>query len=111
PLATGRWTRGDADAVVVGSLTKLFACPGLRLGYVLTPDPDLAARLQRRQPAWSVGGIGCAVLPELLARANLPGWARLLATGRAELVALLRGVGLDPRPSDASFVLVPHAPG
>jgi len=25
PLATGRWTRGDRDAVVVGSLTKLLA--------------------------------------------------------------------------------------
>ena len=111
PLATGRWTRGDTDAVVVGSLTKLFACPGLRLGYVLTPDPDLAARLERRQPAWSVGGIGCAVLPELLARADLPGWAGQLATGRTELVAQLLGVGLAPLPSDASFVLVPHAPG
>src|SRR5205085_500529 len=37
PLATGTWTRGDADrsAIVVGSLTKVFACPGLRVGYVL----------------------------------------------------------------------------
>jgi len=36
-LATGSWTRGDvaAGATVVGSLTKLFACPGLRVGYVL----------------------------------------------------------------------------
>ena len=40
PLATGTWTRGDADrgAVVVGSLTKVFACPGLRVGYVIAPD-------------------------------------------------------------------------
>src|SRR5437870_4684726 len=28
-LATGCWTRGDAGATVVASLTKLSACPGL----------------------------------------------------------------------------------
>ena len=38
PLATGEWTQGDEDTVVVGSLTKLFACPGLRIGYVLADD-------------------------------------------------------------------------
>ncbi len=110
-LATGEWTRGDPDAIVVGSLTKLFACPGLRLGYVLTPVPELAARLRDRQPAWSVGGVGCAVLPELLDQADLPGWARQVATGRAGLVALLRGAGLAPAPSDANFVLVADAAG
>jgi histidinol-phosphate/aromatic aminotransferase/cobyric acid decarboxylase-like protein len=110
-LATGCWTRGDPDAIVVGSLTKLFACPGLRLGYVLTPNPDLAARLRARQPAWSVSGIACAVLPELLARADLTRWARELAAGRVELAAQLRSVGLAPEPSDASFLLVADAPG
>ncbi|HEX7276086.1 MAG TPA: aminotransferase class I/II-fold pyridoxal phosphate-dependent enzyme, partial [Acidimicrobiales bacterium] len=57
PLASGTWTRGDADhgAFVVGSLTKVFACPGLRVGYVIAPAPDVADRLRRRQPLWSVG--------------------------------------------------------
>ena len=45
PLATGRWTRGDDGAVVVGSLTKLFACPGLRLGYVVVRRRALASPL------------------------------------------------------------------
>ena len=110
-LATGRWTRGDPDAIVVGSLTKLFACPGLRLGYVLTPGPDLAVRLRVRQPAWAVSSIACAVLPDLLDRADLPGWGRKVAAGRAELALLLRSIGLTPEPSDANFLLVPQAPG
>ena len=108
PLATGRWTRGDDSAVVVGSLTKLLACPGLRLGYVLAPDAAFIRRL--RQPAWSVNGLAAAALPDLLESVDLPDWASAVAGLRGRLVALLRRAGLAPEPSDASFVLV-RAPG
>jgi len=111
PLATGTWTRGDAGAVVVGSLTKVFACPGLRLGYVLAPDARLADQLRARQPRWAVNGIAAALVPELLERAELPVWAAGIARLRADLVAVLRGHGLRPRPSDAPFVLVDGAAG
>jgi histidinol-phosphate/aromatic aminotransferase/cobyric acid decarboxylase-like protein len=111
PLATGQWTRRDPDAIVVGSLTKLFACPGLRLGYILAPDLASAERLRRRQPRWSVGSLACAVLPELLDRADLTRWAAALATSRDALVAVLRARRVEPEPSDASYVLVPAAPG
>jgi histidinol-phosphate/aromatic aminotransferase/cobyric acid decarboxylase-like protein len=112
PLATGHWTRGDAErgAIVVGSLTKLFACPGLRLGYVLAPDEGTRTDLARRQPAWSVGSLALAVLPELLAGADLSGWSRGVAGLRADLVHALVERGFAPEPSDANWVLVP-APG
>ncbi|MGH9023383.1 MAG: aminotransferase class I/II-fold pyridoxal phosphate-dependent enzyme [Acidimicrobiia bacterium] len=111
PLATGTWSRGDAErgSLVVGSLTKLFACPGLRMGYVLGPDPESVERLRRRRPAWSVGGLACAVLPELIAGADLPGWASETAALRLELVGLLRHAGLDPLSAYAPWVLVPGA--
>lgn len=107
PLATGRWTRGDDGAVVVGSLTKLFACPGLRLGYVLADD---APRLTRAQPAWPVNGPALAVLPDLLDAADLPGWHRRIADQRRALADLLAGHGLVAQASDAPWVLV-EAPG
>jgi histidinol-phosphate/aromatic aminotransferase/cobyric acid decarboxylase-like protein len=113
PLATGHWTRGDADrgATVVGSLTKVFACPGLRLGYVLAPEEQLIAALTVRQPHWSVNGLATASLPGLLERADLPTWAGAVALLRADLHALLAAHGLDPQPSDANFVLATHADG
>jgi len=116
PLATGRWTRGAAaqgSAMIVGSLTKVFACPGLRLGYVLASEsaPDLPARLERRQPRWSVGTMALEALPRLVALADLPGWHAAVATARGELVALLARHGLLAEPSDANFVLVRGVPG
>jgi histidinol-phosphate/aromatic aminotransferase/cobyric acid decarboxylase-like protein len=113
PLATGRWTRGDADqgAVVVGSLTKLLACPGLRVGYVLAPDVDSAARLAARQPRWAVNGLACAALPELLATIDVEKTAAVVAQLRGELVGMLRGHGLRAEAADAPWVLVQDAPG
>jgi histidinol-phosphate/aromatic aminotransferase/cobyric acid decarboxylase-like protein len=110
PLATGRWTRGDAGATVVGSLTKLLACPGLRVGYVLAPDGAFLARLRARQPEWSLNGLAAEALPDLLDRVDLGGWAAGVAALRSRLGAMLRAAGLHPQPSDANFVLV-RAPG
>ena len=111
PLATGAWTRGDAGAIVVGSLTKVFACPGLRLGYVVARDARFADRLRRRQPRWAVNGIAAALVPDLLERADLPAWSRGIADLRTQLVDALHAHGLHPRPSDAPFVLVDGAAG
>jgi histidinol-phosphate/aromatic aminotransferase/cobyric acid decarboxylase-like protein len=112
PLAAGRWTRGEyGAAVVVGSLTKVFACPGLRLGYVIAPTTELADALRRRQPEWSVNALACAVLPELLEQADLERWANEVARLRTELVRVLVDAGLAPDPSDANFVLVRDARG
>jgi len=108
-LGTGRWTRGDAAAVVVGSLTKLLACPGLRAGYVVAPDAGLAARLADRQPRWAVNGLVGAGLPELLAAVDLPAWATRVAALRDDLVRLLADHGLCARAADANWVLVPRA--
>ncbi len=109
PLAAGRWTRGDEGVVVVGSLTKLFACPGLRIGYVVA-DPALIADLSGRQPEWSVNSLAASALADLLEQADLASWARSVKELRNDLVELLRAHGFVARPSDANWVLV-DAPG
>jgi len=103
PLAAGAWTRRDEGAVVVGSLTKVFSCPGLRLGYVLADDVDRFAAVQ---PAWPVNGLALAVLPELLARADLGAWRHAIAARRDELVGLLGAHDLPAVVADAPWVLV-----
>ena len=107
PLATGQWTRRDADAIVVGSLTKLLACPGLRLGYVVAPTAAFADAVRRRQPAWSVGSLACAVLPEALALVDLARWSTAVAELRRALVDVLDG--FDVSAASAPWVLVHDA--
>ncbi len=101
PLATGTWT-ARRPGVVVGSLTKVFACPGLRVGYVLADDPR---RFARHQPHWPLNTLALAVLPDLLASADLPAWATTISEGRAELVRLLAAYDIAAEPSDAPWVL------
>jgi len=107
-LATGRWTRGDG-AVVVGSLTKVLACPGLRVGYVLAPDEELVDRLAARQPRWAVNGLACAALPELLGALDLPAAAARSAALRDDLVAVLSSRGWCVQARDAPWVLIDGA--
>jgi histidinol-phosphate/aromatic aminotransferase/cobyric acid decarboxylase-like protein len=133
PLATGRWTRSAAtdaspdhrgvpsgpEPVVVGSVTKVLACPGLRIGYVVAPlddgeglgVPGFRDRLAARQPLWSVGTAALVALPGMLAGADIGGWAAAIGAAREEMCTVLRRAGLSPRPSDANFVLVDGAAG
>ncbi len=106
PLATGTWgAERHAGSVVVGSLTKIFACPGLRLGYVVSDD---IGRFARHQPHWSVSAPALATVPDLLECAVVPGWAVRIRTARAELTAGLRRRGLEVEAADAPWVLVRH---
>lgn len=110
-LARGRWTRGDADCWVVGSLTKAFACPGLRMGYVIAPDDRGADAVRALRPRWSVGGLESAALADLVALADPAGWRDGIAELRAQLVALLADHGLVAAPATANYAWIPDAPG
>lgn len=106
PFTAGAWTRGDADAWRVGSLTKLWACPGIRIGYAIAPTTHEADRLRAMQPAWPVGGIGLAVIEQLLPVTDLASWANEVRRLRSVLVAELRERDIAVQETDANWVLV-----
>lgn len=110
-LATGTWTRGDGGTTVLGSLTKAWAIPGIRVGYVLARDDDEADAVRALRPRWSVNGLVCAALPALLDLADPIGWRDGIAALRSQLHALLVGHGYEPEPSDAPYLWVPRAAG
>ena len=57
--------RDGADVLVVHSMTKLHAVPGIRIGYVTGPAERLA-RLAALQPSWSVDAMAMAAAPAML---------------------------------------------
>ncbi len=109
PLAAGSWTRGDEAAWRVGSLTKLWSCPGLRIGYAIAPTAGDTAALAADQPRWSVNGLALSVLPILLAETDLRGWATQVQLLRSAFVGELRSMGFSVTDTDVNWVLVRHA--
>jgi histidinol-phosphate aminotransferase len=96
--------------VVVRSLTKLHAIPGLRAGYLLAPPP-LAARLRAQRPAWSVNALALAAIAAIAAHPDHAATvARDTARLRTDLAERLgRLPGATVHPGAANFVLV-HLP-
>lgn len=110
PLSAGVWTRGR-PGWALGSLTKAFACPGLRLGFAVAPSVEEAKALRAKRPVWAVDGLACAVLPDLMDAADPPGWTRSVAKSRDETAAVLAAHGWTTEPSDAPWLLVPDSAG
>lgn len=103
----GRLVRQRPDNVIVlVSLTKFYAVPGLRLGLCFA-SPDNAQRLRRRLPPWNVGTLGQKVgarcLRDLEYRSRT---IREVAALREALTTDLREIpGLRVFPGLANFLL------
>lgn len=97
------------NAVVVRSLTKELAMPGLRMGYIVG-GAELAAQLNGVLPAWPLSAPAmAAAVAGLTDQSHVELGAALGHKHVAELAAALAAVGAAPLPSDANY-LVAHAP-
>ncbi|MGE5786436.1 MAG: pyridoxal phosphate-dependent aminotransferase, partial [Myxococcales bacterium] len=90
------WDRGASNLVVLRSLTKILAIPGLRLGYALT-SPSFARGLRRYLPPWSVNVLAQRVGIRFFSEPDLVTATRQQTERlKAELVAALSGIaGLE----------------
>ncbi|HZQ34205.1 MAG TPA: Rv2231c family pyridoxal phosphate-dependent protein CobC, partial [Mycobacterium sp.] len=101
------------DVVVLRSLTKTWALPGLRVGYALG-SPEVLRRLATTRPHWPLGTLQLEALtacnsPDAVAEANQQ--ARRLVAMRAEMVDAISAIGVRVVDGQAPFVLfeVPDA--
>ena len=56
----------NPNLLILKSFTKLYAIPGLRLGYILSGDPELIEKVNRAGQAWPVSHIAQCVGVEAL---------------------------------------------
>ncbi len=96
---------GRPRLVVTRTMSKAFALAGARLGY-LAADPELADALRLVRLPYHLSSPTQAVACAALEHADgLLATVERLKTERDHIVAELAGMGLDPVPSDANFVL------
>ena len=95
--------RIDDGVVVVRTFSKAFGLAGARVGYALA-DADTARELKRRQAPEPVSSLSAALA--LAALADPPDVSATIEE-RDRVADGLRGLGLPPLPSRASFLFVP----
>ncbi|PXX99667.1 threonine-phosphate decarboxylase CobD [Halomonas sp. LBP4] len=99
------------NLILLRSLTKLYAIPGLRLGYLLG-SAGTVARARALQMPWSVNHLAASLVAPLLADHDfLARTRRWFATEQPRLQAGLSAAGLEVIPSSANFFLVQPAEG
>lgn len=92
--------------ITVRSLTKFYAIPGLRLGYLIAAR-DTVAKLARAKDPWSVNSLAEHLAGLLLAdRAYADRTRQFISAERVRVAGTLRGkVGVTVYPGEANFLL------
>lgn len=92
--------------LILKAFTKLYAMPGLRLGYMLTGDEETAAKIRRMLPPWNVSApaqaAGTAALKETAFAKETSAW---LLGERQRVSARLEEIGYKVWDSDTIFFL------
>jgi threonine-phosphate decarboxylase len=105
PESLLRVAAGHSRFIVLRSLTKFYAMPGLRVGYGVC-GAELAASVRAQVEAWPVSTVAleagrAALCEEAFGEES----RRANARAREEFAGALRGVGLHVFPSAANFLL------
>ncbi len=101
-LVAGRLPR---NLVVLRSLTKFYALPGVRAGYAVA-RPALAARIEAQLPSWPVGTLDATLAAAALGDAAYDARTRMAnAREREWLAGELAALDITTVPARANFLL------
>lgn len=94
------------EVIILRSMTKFYAIPGLRLGYTLA-SPDIIRLMTDKQVTWSVNGLALLAGEAcLLAKSSYEqDTLSLIAAERAKLMDDLSSHGFTVYPGEANYLL------
>lgn len=94
------------NLLIVRAFTKIYAIPGVRLGYLMCSDKELLQKIRGQLPEWNLSvfaeaaGIACLQQQEYLKKT-----VEYVAAERKFLTEKLQNLGLQVILSDANFIL------
>ena len=95
------------NLMIVRAFTKIFAIPGVRLGYLVCSDIVLREKIKRQLPEWNIScfaqAAGCACASQ---KAFIKKTADFIKKERAFLEEGLKQAGMKVFPGEADFILL-----
>lgn len=96
----------NENLIIVSSLTKFFAIPGLRLGYAIAP-PKTASTMEKLLPCWRINLLAsAAAIASLTDRTYIEKTVRTVQKEREFIERELSGLGFTVYPGVSNFLLV-----
>lgn len=101
----------SSNEIILKSFTKLFAIPGLRIGYLETASTELAKKMNSLTPAWQISRPALAAAEAAL---DLPDelvseWRTKLDTERERLKKLLLDFGAEQISGEVNYLFFRYA--
>lgn len=93
------------NVLLLGSFTKRFGAPGIRLGYV-SGHSELLRELKQKRLPWSIGALQTEAARYLIRHAaDYPIEAEVLHTEALRIGNELQKIGIHAEPTDCNFLL------
>jgi len=92
--------------IIVNAFTKVYALPGIRLGYLMTSNDELRIKTRMQQPEWSVSMFAQkAGIAALSSRGYLEEARQAVQAERGYICAQLQELGMKVFDGEAPFVM------
>lgn len=95
------------NLILVRAYTKIFAIPGVRLGYLVCSNEELSAQIKRQLPEWNLStfaqAAGCACAGQ---EAFIQRTVEYVRVERKYLSEQLKRIGLQVYPTEADFLFI-----
>ena len=100
----------DRPVVSLRTFSKIYGLAGLRIGYAIAPE-GIAADLNRIREPFNVNSLAqAAALAALKDEQHLRASLHMVREGKEQLARGLAELGLEPVPSQATFILLMSGP-
>lgn len=106
PITYSKMVQLSPCIIILRSMTKMYAVPGIRAGYAIAP-PDFVKKMRERTPSWNIGS---TAEKTMRFAAGLDSFreqtAQFVAAERSRLLPLLKKAGYYVSSSTVNYYLI-----